>query len=93
LGGDLGEAPIAIGQETSPAEVNRLTKRAVEPMGKRALGVDRLAVEEGAVIRGEDRGDQVGNAWRRCRKAPLQRFLPQEQSLGPFGRIRSAMCG
>jgi hypothetical protein len=36
----LGEVPIAIGQEASPAEVCRQTKRAVEPMGERALGVE-----------------------------------------------------
>jgi hypothetical protein len=36
----LGKAPIAIGQEASPAEVCRQTKRAVQPMGERALGVE-----------------------------------------------------
>ena len=58
--GDLAKAPIATGQETSPAEVCRQIKRAVEPLGEHALGVGRLVVEEGAAARGEDRGDQVG---------------------------------
>jgi hypothetical protein len=38
------------------------------------------------VVRGEDRGDQVGND--RCRETSLQRLLPQERSLGSFDRIR-----
>jgi len=33
-GGDLDKVPKAIGQETSPAEVCRQTKRAVEPLGE-----------------------------------------------------------
>jgi len=37
-GGDLDKVPKAIGQETSPAEVCRQTKRAVEPLGEHALG-------------------------------------------------------
>ena len=36
-GGDLDKAPIAIGRETSPAEVCRQTKGAVEPLGEHAL--------------------------------------------------------
>ena len=60
-GGELGKAPIAIGQETSLAEMHRETKRAAEPLGEHTLGVGRLFVEEGAVARGEGRGDQVGN--------------------------------
>ena len=60
-GGDLDKVPKAIGQETSPAEVCRQTKRAVEPLGEHALGGGGLVVEEGAVVRGEDRGNQVGN--------------------------------
>jgi len=39
-GGDLSEVPIAIGQEASPAEMHRQTKRVAEPMGERALGVE-----------------------------------------------------
>ena len=58
-GGDLDRVPKAIGQETSPAEVCRQTKRAIEPLGEHALGGGGLVVEEGAVVRGEDRGDQV----------------------------------
>ena len=60
-GGDLSKAPIAIGQETSPAKVFRQTRRAAEPLGEHAPGVGRLIVEEGAVVPGEDRGDQIGN--------------------------------
>jgi len=39
--------------------VRRQNKRAVEPLGRHALGVGRLVVEEGAVVCGEDRGEQV----------------------------------
>jgi len=59
--GDLDKASIAIGQETSPVGVCRQTKRVVEPLGEHALGVGRLVVEEGAVVYGKDRCDQVGN--------------------------------
>jgi len=38
-GEDLDKAPIAIGQETSLAEVYRQTKRAVESVGVHGLGV------------------------------------------------------
>jgi len=34
------EVPIAIGQEASPAEMYRQTKRVAELMGERALGVE-----------------------------------------------------
>ena len=65
-GGDLDKAPIAIShvisQETSPAEVWSQTERAVEPLGEHSLGGGGLVVKEGAVTRGEDRGDQVGNS-------------------------------
>jgi len=54
-GGDLGKVLIAIGQETNPAEVHHQTKRAEGPLGEHAFGVGRLVVEEGAVVRGEDR--------------------------------------
>ena len=70
-GGDLDKAPIAIGQETSPAEVCRQTERAVEPLGEHALGGGGLVVEEGAVVRGADRGDQVGSL-----KTTLIKFEP-----------------
>ena len=75
-GGDLGKVPIPIGQETSPVEVYRQTERAVEPLGKHALGGGGLVVEEGAVVRGEDRGDQVGNDFnvgRQLFKGPYHR--------------------
>ena len=61
-GGGLDKVSKAIGQETSSAELYRQTKRAVESLGKHALGDGRLVVEEGAVARDEDRGDQVGNS-------------------------------
>jgi len=41
VAGDLGEASIAIGQETGAAEVRRQTERAVELLGEHALGVGR----------------------------------------------------
>ena len=74
-GGDLGKVSKAIGQETSPAEVYHQTKRPVEPLGEHALGVGRLVLEEGAVVRGEDRGDQVGNGVGAGRHSSLLLFV------------------
>ena len=67
MGRGLDKASIAIGQETSRAEVCRQTKRAVQPLGEHALGASRLVVEE--------------DKWPAARTEAIRSVMYREKSL------------